>query len=72
MDKSGNPIDEEMIQIESMSAIDLIEILDSAYPERCLSPMDTIESGHRYAGRRELINELVYIKDYIRGTVPQD
>lgn len=53
-----------VLDIERMSAIDLINALDRIFPEKCISPMDTIESAHRYAGRRELINELCYIRDF--------
>jgi hypothetical protein len=52
------------IELERMSAVDLINVLDRLYPERCISPMDTLESAHRYAGRRELIRELVFIRDH--------
>lgn len=52
-----------IIDLERMSALDLINILDLLYPERCISPMDTLESAHRYAGRREMINELIFMRD---------
>lgn len=51
------------VDLERMSALDLINVLDKLYPERCVSPMDTLESAHRYAGRREMINELIFIRD---------
>lgn len=51
------------VDLERMSAIDLIAILDRLYPERCISPMDSLESAHRYAGRREMINELLFMRD---------
>lgn len=51
------------VDLERMSAIDLIVILDRLYPERCISPMDSLESAHRYAGRREMINELLFMRD---------
>lgn len=56
--------DDLQLNIERMSAVELITILDRLYPERCISPHDTLESAHRYAGRRELINELTFIRDY--------
>jgi len=52
------------IDLDHMSARELVTILDQIYPEQCISPQDTLESAHRYAGRRELIRELVFMRDY--------
>lgn len=42
--------------------LELIEQLDRKYPERCIGLSQTIEEAHRYAGKRELINELIMLK----------
>lgn len=39
-------------------SVDLISELDRAYPPRCIAPSESPEAAHRYAGRRELIDEL--------------
>ena len=39
-------------------AADLIDMLDEAYPPRCIAPGQTVESAHRYAGARSLIDSL--------------
>lgn len=36
----------------------LIEELDKLYPHRCIQPGQSETDAHRYAGRRELIDEL--------------
>ena len=41
------------------SADDLIDWLDKAYPPRCIGIDQSIESAHRYAGQRELIEKLI-------------
>ena len=38
--------------------VDLIKTLDEGYPHECLRPGETLESAHRRAGARELIDEL--------------
>lgn len=38
---------------------DLIGYLDKAYPHRCISPGESLEMAHRYAGIRQLIDELM-------------
>lgn len=55
--------EDNILNIEVMSAVDLIKALDRIYPERCISPLDTLESAHRYAGRRSLVVELLGLLD---------
>lgn len=38
---------------------DLIQVLDEEYPQRCVGRSETIEEAQRYAGKRELIDELI-------------
>ena len=38
---------------------DLMKFLDRLYPHTCISPTETLEMAHRYAGKRELIDELL-------------
>ncbi len=38
---------------------ELIRRLDEAYPHRCINPGELPEVAHRYAGKRELIDNLV-------------
>ena len=45
--------------ISSLSARELISLLDTAYPNQCIRPGETLESAHRYAGARDLIDELI-------------
>jgi hypothetical protein len=40
----------------------LIDLLDKLFPHRCILPGQTMESAHRYAGLRQLIDELVELK----------
>lgn len=39
--------------------VTLIGWLDQAYPRRCIARGETLESAHRYAGQRELVDQLV-------------
>jgi|TARA_Y100000389_G_C17464658_1_gene524513 hypothetical protein len=41
---------------------DLIKMLDKTYPHRCIGSKETLEDHIRYAGRRDLIDELVMMK----------
>ncbi len=52
------PEDEEL-DFATMTAYQLIEALDAAYPHQCIQPHQTEISAHRYAGRREMVDELV-------------
>lgn len=47
-----------------MTAIQLINALDAAYPERCIGSRETPEAAHRYAGKREMILELKTLMDF--------
>lgn len=40
------------------SVPDLIAELDVMYPARCIAPDESLHEAHRYAGKRELIEEL--------------
>lgn len=42
-----------------MSAFQLIEALDAAYPHQCILPGQPEWMAHREAGRRQLIDELL-------------
>lgn len=55
-----NPQSERLL-LET-SAYDLIENLDRQFPARCIQPHETLEEAHRYAGKRELIDELLATK----------
>lgn len=37
----------------------LIKHLEAQFPARCIQPDETLEEAHRYAGKRELVEELV-------------
>lgn len=45
-----------------MSAYQLIEQLDKAFPHQCILPNEPEWKAHRYAGKRELIDELMTAK----------
>ena len=47
--------DEQLVPVRSE---DLIERLDNAYPARCKTPGESEEEHQRYAGIRQLIDEL--------------
>lgn len=66
------PDDDLLTLIDRMSAFELIDALDKLFPERCISPLDSLESAHRYAGRRELINELLEIKEIDLNATAED
>lgn len=36
----------------------LIEELEALYPPRCIGPEESLRAADRYAGRRELVDEL--------------
>jgi hypothetical protein len=40
-------------------SVELIEDLDKAWPARCIKHNESAIDAHRYAGRRELIEELL-------------
>lgn len=54
MDTSDKPI-------SVMSAIELIESLDAAYPHHTILKGQSLEDAHRYAGRRDVIDELLSV-----------
>lgn len=47
------------IDFATMTAYQLIEHLDAAFPHQCIKQGQTAESAHRYAGQRELIDLLL-------------
>jgi len=49
-------LDEQIVPVRSE---DLIKRLDEAYPARCKLPGENEEDHQRYAGCRQLIDELV-------------
>lgn len=56
-------MDEDVeIDFATMTAYQLIEHLDAAYPHQCILPHQSEIDAHRQAGRRELIDELVRAK----------
>lgn len=55
------PQDEEFMEIPRDS-YQLIERLNESFPHRCLLPGETQESAFRYAGMRQLIDELLELK----------
>jgi len=40
-------------------SFDLIKELDIAYPPLCILPGQSVEEAHRYAGKREMVDELL-------------
>lgn len=46
-------------ELGAMSAYDLVEFLDKAFPSRCIMLGETETDAHRYAGARDLIDQLV-------------
>jgi hypothetical protein len=40
-------------------ATDLVKELDAIYPSTCIRLGQSVEDAHRYAGKRELIDELI-------------
>lgn len=44
-------------------AADLIAELDEAFPPRCIGAAESPESAHRYAGKRELVEFLLRLKE---------
>lgn len=49
-------LDEQLVPVRSE---DLIERLDKVYPARCKQPGELEENHQRYAGVRQLIDELL-------------
>lgn len=41
---------------------ELIDMIDEMFPPQCIQPNQTIESAHRYAGKRELIDYLIKLQ----------
>jgi hypothetical protein len=57
--------DLERLPIESQ---DLVAHLDRLIPPRCISPNETPEQAHRYAGKRELVEYLLVLAEEGRDT----
>lgn len=53
---------EEPLDFPALSK-DLINFLDESYPHRCLRSGEDVVAHHRYAGIRELIDELLVLLD---------
>lgn len=45
-----------------LSSLELIGLLDRAFPPRCVRLNETMEEAQRYAGIRELVEELLVWK----------
>ena len=64
---SDNPFKGNLELLESVEELprdsyELIDLLDAVFPPRCILPGETVESAHRYAGIRQLVDELVQWK----------
>lgn len=44
-------------------SVDLLEALDAMYPPSPIKRGESVEDAHRRAGRRELIDELLALRD---------
>lgn len=42
-------------------AEDLVAELNKLFPPRCISPGESLEDAHRYAGKRELVEFLLRV-----------
>jgi hypothetical protein len=42
-----------------LNSLDLLKDLHAGYPARCILPGQPPEDAHRYAGKRELIDDLL-------------
>jgi hypothetical protein len=50
-------------------SVDLIEKLNKEYPARCIKHNESAIDAHRYAGKRDLIeNLLIHLKQAAAGT----
>lgn len=50
-------------------AVDLVRELEASVPERCIGHNESVESAHRYAGKRELVQSLI---QRLKATVESD
>jgi hypothetical protein len=50
---------EQPVLLSQLSARELVARLDKEYPHKCVARGESIEDANRYAGTRELIDELV-------------
>lgn len=46
-----------------MNSFDLIDFLDRTIPHRCISLTDDLISAHRYSAQRDLVDQLLEIKN---------
>ena len=51
---------------------ELVEHLNSRYPDRCISPNVSIEQAHREAGNREVVDYLLALSSNDESTVIND
>lgn len=51
---------------------ELIQKLDADHPPYCIRRGESLEDAHRRAGRRELIDMLVYLRDEEAAVTPAD
>lgn len=55
-------MDQAELDFATLTAYQLIEALDAAYPHQCILPGQPEWQAHRDAGRRQLIDELLAAK----------
>lgn len=58
-----DPTFKDEIDLRGLSAYALIELLAKITPHQCIVPGQPEWHAHRYAGRRELVDELLSLKD---------
>lgn len=54
-----NTADDTYAEQLPRDSFDLIALLDTMYPHQCIRPNEAPEAAHRYAGVRELVDELI-------------
>jgi hypothetical protein len=62
MSEQTTETDMDDVDLRKLSAIELIVLLDRSFPVRSIILGETVESAHRYAGRRDLVDELIAMK----------
>jgi hypothetical protein len=49
------------VQTLPLYAEELVEELSKTFPPRCITPGQSLEDAHRYAGKRELVEFLLTV-----------
>jgi hypothetical protein len=44
-------------------SLDLIQLLDAAFPRKCIGANERPEDAHRYAGKREVVDLLLRLAE---------